>query len=105
VAFPDPGGANAVRGSGWPARPEDDFHPILSSVDNAWLAVGLKIVARRVAQLARGAAALYEAMDLGFYYVPERNRVLFHFRPGDRRTRRAATTRSSVRATSSTTSE
>ena len=67
----------------WPPRPQDEFHPILSSVDNGWLAVGLKIVARRVPQLARRAAALYEAMDFGFYYVPEKNRVLFHFRPDD----------------------
>jgi hypothetical protein len=67
----------------WPPRPQDEFHPILSSVDNAWLAVGLKIVARSVPQLARRAAALYNAMDFGFYYVPERNRVLFHFRPDD----------------------
>ena len=67
----------------WPPRPQDEFHPILSSVDNGWLAVGLKIVARRVPQLAQRAAALYEAMDFGFYYVPEKNRVLFHFRPDD----------------------
>ena len=68
----------------WPPRPEDDtFRPILSSVDNAWLAVGLKIVARTVPPLARRARALYRAMDFGFYYVPERNRVLFHFRPDD----------------------
>jgi hypothetical protein len=67
----------------WPPRPQDEFHPILSSVDNAWLAVGLKIVARTVPQLAPRAEALYNAMDFGFYYVPEKNRVLFHFRPDD----------------------
>jgi hypothetical protein len=68
----------------WPPHPEQVFHPILSSVDNAWLAVGLKIVARSVpGQLAARAQALYDAMDFGFYYVPERNRVLFHFRPDD----------------------
>jgi putative glucoamylase/uncharacterized protein DUF3131 len=67
----------------WPPRPQDEFHPILSSVDNAWLAVGLKIVARTVPPLAERAAALYDAMDFGFYYVPEKNRVLFHFRPDD----------------------
>ena len=43
--------------------------------------MGLKIVARRVPQLRRRATALYDAMDFGFYYVPEKNRVLFHFRP------------------------
>ena len=67
----------------WPPRPQDPFNPILSSVDNGWLAVGLKIVARTVSPLARRARALYRAMDFGFYYVPERNRVLFHFRPDD----------------------
>jgi hypothetical protein len=67
----------------WPPRPQDEFHPILSSVDNAWLAVGLKIVARSVPPLKRRAQALYDAMDFGFYYVPEKNRVLFHFRPDD----------------------
>ena len=57
--------------------------PILSSVDNAWLAVGLKVVAESVPALSRRARALYEAMDFGFYYRPEVNRVLFHFRPDD----------------------
>jgi hypothetical protein len=67
----------------WPPRPQDEFHPILSSVDNGWLAVGLKIVARTVPELSRRAGALYRAMDFGFYYVPEKNRVLFHYRPED----------------------
>jgi hypothetical protein len=67
----------------WPPRPQDAFHPILSSVDNAWLAVGLRIVATRVPELAHRARALYDAMDFGFYYVPDQNRVLFHFRPDD----------------------
>ncbi|MDQ5834494.1 MAG: cellobiose phosphorylase, partial [Actinomycetota bacterium] len=67
----------------WPPRPQDTFYPILSSVDNAWLAVGLKVVARTVPRLARRARGLYTAMDFGFYYVPEKNRVLFHFRPDD----------------------
>jgi hypothetical protein len=68
----------------WPPHPDDpNFHPILSSVDNAWLAVGLKIVANSVPPLSRRARALYRAMDFGFYYRPEQNRVLFHFRPDD----------------------
>jgi hypothetical protein len=67
----------------WPPRPSDEFHPILSSVDNGWLAVGLRIVQRSVPKLAKRAGALYDAMDFGFYYVPEKNRVLFHFRPDD----------------------
>ena len=56
----------------WPPEPQQEFHPILSSVDNGWLAVGLKIVSRRVPQLRRRARALYDAMDFGFYYVPEK---------------------------------
>lgn len=67
----------------WPPAPADEFHPILSSVDNGWLAVGLRIVQRTVPELARRAGALYDAMDFGFYYRPEVNRVLFHYRPDD----------------------
>jgi hypothetical protein len=67
----------------WPPDPGQDFHPILSSVDNGWLAVGLRIVQRSVPRLARRAGALYDAMDFGFYYRPDVNRVLFHYRPDD----------------------
>ena len=55
--------------------------PILSSVDNGWLAVGLKIVANRLPELSRRANALYDSMDFGFYYRPDRNRMLFHYAP------------------------
>jgi hypothetical protein len=67
----------------WPPDPQQDFHPILSSVDNGWLAVGLKIASRAVPRVRRQARSLYKAMDFGFYYVPEKNRVLFHYRPDD----------------------
>jgi hypothetical protein len=67
----------------WPPKHDPNFHPILSSVDNGWLAVGLKIVRDSVPRLARRAGALYDAMDFGFYYRPDVNRVLFHFRPDD----------------------
>jgi hypothetical protein len=67
----------------WPPSPGDEFHPILSSVDNGWLAVGLRIVQRSVPQLSARAGALYDAMDFGFYYRPAVNRVLFHYRPDD----------------------
>jgi hypothetical protein len=67
----------------WPPKHDPNFHPILSSVDNGWLAVGLKIVRDSVPQLARRAGTLYDAMDFGFYYRPDVNRVLFHFRPDD----------------------
>jgi len=55
--------------------------PILSSVDNGWLATGLKIVENSVGPLHRRAGALYDAMDFGFYYRPEANRVLYHYVP------------------------
>ncbi|HWI73057.1 MAG TPA: glucoamylase family protein [Baekduia sp.] len=67
----------------WPPAPEQEFHPILSSVDNGWLAVGLRIVQRSVPTLSRRAGALFDAMDFGFYYRPDVNRVLFHYRPDD----------------------
>ena len=67
----------------WPPSGDPNFHPILSSVDNGWLAVGLKIVENSVPQLRKRAGALYDAMDFGFYYRPDVNRVLFHFRPDD----------------------
>jgi hypothetical protein len=55
--------------------------PILSSVDNAWLAVGLRIVRNAVPKLAARADALYQSMDFGFYYRPGVNRILFHYAP------------------------
>ena len=58
-----------------------NFHPWLSSVDNGWLAVGLRIVENSVPQLHKRAGALYDAMDWGFYYRPDVNRVLFHYQP------------------------
>ena len=52
--------------------------PILSSVDNGWLATGLRLVQRSVPELAKRAGALYDGMDFGFYYRPGRqpNRLL-----------------------------
>ena len=41
----------------WPPEPDPKFHPILSSVDNGWLAVGLKIVARQRPGAVAGAPA------------------------------------------------
>jgi hypothetical protein len=64
----------------WP--PSGDPHePRLSSVDNGWLAVGLEIVRNSVPELAGRAGAIYDSMDFGFYYVPERNQILFHYEP------------------------
>jgi hypothetical protein len=64
----------------WPPSGEP-HEPRLSSVDNGWLAVGLAIVADRVPRLGARARALYDSMDFGFYYRPERNQILFHYEP------------------------
>ena len=37
--------------------------------------------AQRVPELAARASAIYDSMDFGFYYVPEKNRILFHYSP------------------------
>jgi hypothetical protein len=55
--------------------------PILSSVDNGWLAAGLRVVRGYVRELARRAGALYDTMDFGFYYRTDANRILFHYAP------------------------
>jgi hypothetical protein len=55
--------------------------PILSSVDNGWLATGLRVVQRSVPELAGRAGALFDSMDFGFFYQPDVNRILFHYVP------------------------
>src|SRR4051812_20333501 len=45
--------------------PTPTFGNWLSSVDNGWLAVGLKVVENSVPQLARDARALYASMNFG----------------------------------------
>ena len=64
----------------WPPT-GDPLTPILSSVDNGWLAAGLRVVARSVPELRGRAGALYESMDFSLYYRPEENRILFHYVP------------------------
>ena len=64
----------------WPPTGEP-LTPILSSVDNGWLAVGLRVVASRVPELRGRAQELFDSMDFGFYYRPEVNRILFHYAP------------------------
>jgi hypothetical protein len=64
----------------WPPTGAD-LDPILSSVDNGWLATGLRIVERSIPSLSARAGALYDSMDFGFYYRPEQNRILFHYSP------------------------
>jgi hypothetical protein len=69
-------------GSVSPTSPGGDtVTPWLSSVDNGWLAVGLRIVASREPELRTRAQALFDSMDFGFYYRAERNQILFHYTP------------------------
>jgi hypothetical protein len=65
----------------WPPT-GDKLEPILSSVDNGWLAVGLRVVASRVPELRARSQALFDSMHFGFYYRPKENRILFHYAPG-----------------------
>ncbi len=64
----------------WPPTGEPRT-PILSSVDNGWLAVGLRLVEREVPELSRRAGAIYDSMNFGFYYRPDRNQIMFHYVP------------------------
>jgi Putative glucoamylase/Protein of unknown function (DUF3131) len=64
----------------WPPTGEP-LTPILSSVDNGWLATGLHLVQRGVPELSRRAGALFDSMNFGFYYRPDVNRILFSFAP------------------------
>ena len=47
----------------------------LSSVDNGWLATGLQVVRTSVPELSARAGGIYDGMDFGAYYVPERNLI------------------------------
>ena len=64
----------------WPPSGEP-VTPILSSVDNGWLATALHIVANSVPELSTRAKALFDSMHFGFYYRPDVNRILFHYAP------------------------
>ena len=90
----------------WPPQPEQEFHPILSSVDNGWLAVGLKIVASTASGRLRAPRAGALRRDGLRLLLPARQSTACCSTTG-RTTpppRRAATTRWSARAGSSTTS-
>jgi hypothetical protein len=69
----------------WPptGAPIGDHGPILSSVDNGWLAAALHVVTNTVPEVADRAAAIYDSMDFGFYYRPNVNRIAFHYAPED----------------------
>jgi hypothetical protein len=64
----------------WPSN-GDPLTPILSSVDNGWLATGIHVVATAVPEVAGKAGALFDSMNFGVYYVPERNQIRFHINP------------------------
>ncbi|HET9347366.1 MAG TPA: glucoamylase family protein [Candidatus Limnocylindrales bacterium] len=64
--------------TGLPIGPDG---PILSSVDNGWLATALQVVSNSVPEMADRAAAIYDSMNFGFYYREGVNRILFHFAP------------------------
>ena len=55
--------------------------PILSSVDNGWLAAALQVVSNTVPEVSARAHAIYQSMNFGFYYRPAVNRIAFHVAP------------------------
>jgi putative glucoamylase/uncharacterized protein DUF3131 len=55
--------------------------PILSSVDNGWLATAIHVVGNSVPELSARATSLFGSMHFGFYYRPDVNRILFHYAP------------------------
>jgi hypothetical protein len=71
---------NGKKLTKWPST-RDPLTPILSSVDNGWLATGLQVVRNSVPEVADRASALFESMDFGFYYRPDVNRIAFHVAP------------------------
>jgi hypothetical protein len=64
-----------------PANDNAPITPILSSVDNGWLATGLHLVANSVPELSTRAEVLFNSMDFGFYYRPAVNRIAFFYAP------------------------
>src|SRR4051794_25534864 len=71
---------NGAKLTVWPPS-GDPITPILSSVDNGWLAAGLRVVYGYSRVLAPRAKAIYDSMNFGFYYRPGVNRILFHYVP------------------------
>ncbi len=69
----------------WPptGEPIGPHGPILSSVDNGWLAAALHVVATSVPEVAARAGALFDSMDFGFYYRVAANRIAFYYAPAD----------------------
>jgi Putative glucoamylase len=71
---------NGAKLTVWPPTGQP-LLPILSSVDNGWLATGLRVVRGAVPELARRAGALYDSMNFSLYYRPDVNRILFYYAP------------------------
>jgi hypothetical protein len=64
----------------WPPTGEP-LTPILSSVDNGWLAAALHMVASAEPEVSDRAEAIFDSMHFGFYYRPNVNRIAFHVVP------------------------
>ncbi len=71
---------NGAKLTVWPPTGKP-LLPILSSVDNGWLATGLRVVRGAVPELARRAGALYDSMNFSLYYRADVNRILFYYAP------------------------
>ena len=71
---------NGAKLTVWPPTGQP-ITPILSSVDNGWLAAGLRVVRGAVPELADRAGALYDSMDFSLYYRAAVNRILFFYAP------------------------
>jgi hypothetical protein len=71
---------NGAKLTVWPPTGQP-LLPILSSVDNGWLATGLRVVRGAVPELAGRAGALYDSMNFSLYYRPDVNRILFYYAP------------------------
>ena len=71
---------NGAKLTVWPPTGKP-LLPILSSVDNGWLATGLRVVRAAVPELARRAGALYDSMNFSLYYRADVNRILFYYAP------------------------
>jgi hypothetical protein len=71
---------NGAKLTRWPPTGQA-LTPILSSVDNGWLAAGLRVVRGAVPELADRAGALYDSMNFSLYYRADFNRILFFYDP------------------------
>ena len=71
---------NGAKLTVWPPTGKP-LLPILSSVDNGWLATGLRVVRGAVPELARRAGTLYDSMNFSLYYRADVNRILFYYAP------------------------